>query len=35
MYVIKKFNDKKFASKFKFFNDKKTGKIWMIFDVEN
>ena len=32
---IKNANNKKCASKFVFFNEKKMRKIWMIFDIEN
>ena len=33
--VIKNVNNKKYAPKLVFFNEKKLRKIWMIFDVEN
>ena len=31
----KNVNNKKHAPKLIFFNDKKMGKLWMIFDIEN
>ena len=35
LILSKNFNNKKCAPKLVFFNEKKTRKIWMIFDIEN